>query len=56
VGLEGDANAGENVEAVEEAGIEREAQVGEGAELGRVVGIAGSEHSGGGGGGFGEGS
>jgi hypothetical protein len=41
VGLEGDANAGENVEAVEEGGIEREAQVGERAELGRVVGIAG---------------
>jgi hypothetical protein len=54
VGLEGYANAGENVEAVEEGGIKREAQGSEGVELGRVVGIAGGKHSGGGGGGFGE--
>jgi hypothetical protein len=54
VGLEGNAEAGEDAEAVEEVGVERDTQVGEGAELGRVVRIAGGEHSGGGGGGFGE--
>ena len=54
VGLEGDADAGESVEAVEEGGVEREAEVGERVELRRVVGIVGGEHSGGGGGGFGE--
>src|SRR5258708_33597776 len=42
------------MEAVEEGGIKREAQVSEGAELGQVVGIAGGQHSGGGGGGFAE--
>lgn len=56
VGLEGNANTGKNVKAVEEGGIEREAQVGEGAKLGWVVGIACGEHSGGSGGGFGEGN
>jgi chromosome segregation ATPase len=54
VGLEGNTDAGENAEPVEEGGIEREAQVGKGAKLGRVVGIADGEHSGGGSGGFGE--
>ena len=40
VGLEGNADAGEDMEAVEEVGVEREAEVGEGAELRR--GYAGS--------------
>jgi hypothetical protein len=52
VGLEGDLNTGENAEAVEERWVEREAKVGEGAELGWVVRIAGGQHSGCGGRGF----
>jgi hypothetical protein len=55
VGLEGNANAGEGAEAVEEGGIEGEAEVREGMELEWVMGIGGGEHSSGGGGGFGEG-
>ena len=43
------------MEPVEEGRIEREAQVSEGAELRQSVGIAGGQHSGGGGGGFAEG-
>ena len=55
VGLEGNANAGEVAEAVEKVGVEGDAEVGEGAELGWIVGIANGQHSGRGGGGFGEG-
>jgi hypothetical protein len=54
VGVEGDANAREGVEAVEEGGVEREAEVGERAELRGIVGVVRGEHSGGGGGGLGE--
>ena len=43
-------------EAVEEGGVEGEAEVGEWMERRGVVGIVCGEHSGGGGGGFGEGS
>jgi hypothetical protein len=50
--LEGDESTGEIVEVIEEGGIEREAEVGKGTELGWVVGIAGGQHSGGGGRGF----
>ena len=53
-GLEGDANAGEIAETVEKVGVEGDAEVGEGVELGRIVGIADGQHSGRGGGGFGE--
>src|SRR5215469_4437228 len=52
--LEGNANAGEDVEAVEESGIERKTEAGQGVELDGIVGILRSEHSGSGGGGFGE--
>jgi hypothetical protein len=55
LGLEGDAEAGEALDAVEEVGVEGEAVGGEGQERGRVVGIEGGEHAGGGGGGVGEG-
>ena len=54
VSLEGDENTGEIVEVIEEGGIKREAEVGKGAELGWVVGIAGGQHSGSGGRGFAE--
>ena len=52
--MERDGDAGELMEPVEEGWIEREAKVGELAQRRMVVRIAGSEHSGGGGGGFGE--
>jgi hypothetical protein len=52
--LEGDESTGEIVEVIEEGGIEREAEVRKGAELGWVVRIAGGQHSGGGGRGFAE--
>jgi hypothetical protein len=55
-GLEGNADAGESVEAVEDGWVKREAEVGERAEEGWVVRVVGGEHAGGGGGGFGEGS
>lgn len=54
--MEGNADAGESLQAIEEGWIEREAEIGESSELWRVVGILGGEHAGGGGGGFGEGS
>jgi hypothetical protein len=54
VGLEGDLDTGETAEAVEECRVERKAEVGEGLELGRVVGVVSGEHSGSGGRGLGE--
>jgi hypothetical protein len=54
MGLEGDADGCERVEAVEEVGVERKTEVGEWEELRRVAGVCGGEHSGGGGGGHGE--
>lgn len=54
MGLEGNADAGEVVEAVEEFRVKREAEFGEGTKFYRVGGIACGEHSGGGGGGFGQ--
>jgi hypothetical protein len=45
VGLEGDADSGESVDAVEVVGIERQAEGGQRQELGRVVGIVGSQHA-----------
>lgn len=53
--MEGDVDAGEFVEVIEEGWIEREAEVGELAQRRRVFGIAGGEHSGSGCGGLGEG-
>jgi hypothetical protein len=53
-GVEGNADAGELVKAMEEGGIEREAEVGERTQCCGIFGIAGGEHSGGGGGCFGE--
>lgn len=55
-GLKGDAAGGEVVEAIEKGGVEGAAEMGQGMELGRVVGVVDGEHAGGGGGGFGEGS
>ena len=54
-GLEGDFDAGERVETIEEGWVEGEAEIGEWAQRRGIVGVAGGEHSGGGGGGFGEG-
>jgi hypothetical protein len=54
VGLEWDADAAESMEAVEKIWIEGQAEVGESAQLRRVVGIVGGEHASGGAGGFGE--
>jgi hypothetical protein len=55
VGLEGDVDAGENADAVKKFWVEGDAEVGKRAELGWIVGIACGQHSGCGGGGFGEG-
>jgi hypothetical protein len=52
--MEGHVDAGERLEPREVAGVERDAEIGEGAEVRRVVGVEGGEHSRGGGGGFGE--
>ena len=49
-GLEGDGDAGEFVEAIEEGRIEREAEVGERTKLRRVGVVAGGKHSSGSGG------
>ena len=54
VGLEGDVDAGESADALEEVRIERQAEGSQRQELGRVVGIVGSQHSRGCRGGFGE--
>jgi hypothetical protein len=48
VGLEGDADAGEDVELIEKVGIEREAEVGKGTELRWVMRVVGGQHSSGG--------
>ena len=56
MGLEGDADAGKRVEAVEEGWIECEAKVGEWLKQERVVRIGRGQHSCGCGGGFAEGS
>jgi len=55
VGLEGDLDTGEGVEAVQVAGVEFETEVGDGSQGGRDMRIGGGQHSGSGGGGFGEG-
>jgi len=55
VSVEGDTHAGQGVEALEEGGVEFEAEVGEGTELRRIIRIASGEHSRGGGGGLGKG-
>ena len=55
-GLESDVEAGEIVDAGEVVGVERDAELGQGAKLRRIVGIIGGEHSGGCGGCLGEGS
>ena len=47
VGLEGDADFGESVDAVEEVGVERQAEACQRKELGWVVGIVGRQHAGG---------
>jgi hypothetical protein len=54
VGLEGDVDARESAEAVEEVRIERQAEGSQREEFGRVVGIVGSQHSRGRRGRFGE--
>jgi hypothetical protein len=54
VGLNGDVDAGESVDAAEEVGIERLAEGGQRQELGWVVGIVDSQHARGRRGGFGE--
>lgn len=56
VGLEGDADTGKDVEAMEEVGVERKTEAGEGTELGWVMRVGCGEHSRGGGGGLREGS
>jgi len=54
VGVEGDANAGEGVDAIEKGRVEVEAEFGERTQLGGIVGVVCGEHSGGRGGRFGE--
>jgi hypothetical protein len=54
VGVEWNADAGEGVEAFDEIGIQREAEVGQRTKLGRVVWVGGGKHTRGSGGGFGE--
>jgi hypothetical protein len=45
VGLEGDADAGESMEAIEEVWIEGETEIGKGTELGWIMRVAGGQHS-----------
>ncbi len=52
VGLIGDGEAGEGLDALQEGGIERDAEAREREKRGRVVGIFGGEHAGGCGGGL----
>jgi hypothetical protein len=54
VGLEGNADVREKVKTFEEVGVEREAEICQVTDPGRVVGIGAGQHSGGGGGGFGK--
>ncbi len=54
-GLEGDGDAGEDFEAMQEGGVEPKAEAGERSEGGRVFGVGSGEHAGGRGGCLGEG-
>ena len=53
-GLKGDRDAGESVDAIEEVGVEREAEGGKRQELGRVLRITDGQHTRGGSGRFSE--
>ena len=55
VGLVGDGEVGEGFDALQEGGIERDAEAREREKRGGIVGVFGGEHAGGGGGGVREG-